>query len=76
MPVMLSILQVESVLLREDAISFQLCGAFLELMDPLEIAVGYVSSWPYHPQVFTIFDIIFKLGEPPEEIPGILPLGA
>ncbi|KAF8057938.1 DRP3A [Scenedesmus sp. PABB004] len=58
--------QVESVLAREDAISFQLCGAFLELLDPLEIAVGFVSSWPFHPQAFTLFDVIFKLGEPPE----------
>lgn len=62
--------QVESVLMREDALSFQLCGAFLELLDPVEIAVGYVCSWPYHPQVFVIFDILFGLGEPPEQGPS------
>lgn len=55
------------MLLREDAISFQLCGAFLELLDPLEVAVGFVSSWPYHPQALTIFEVLFnKLGAPPE----------
>jgi len=34
------------VLLREAAISFQLHGALMELLDPLEIAVCFVSSWP------------------------------
>lgn len=64
-----AICQIENVLMREDAISFQLCGAFLDLVDPIELAVGYVSSWPYHPQAFTIQDVLFKLGEPPEQAP-------
>ncbi|WIA15450.1 hypothetical protein OEZ85_002096 [Tetradesmus obliquus] len=63
--------QVEAVLLREDAISYQLCGAFLDLLDPIEFAVGYVSSWPYHPQALAMFDVIFKLGEPPEALDAL-----
>jgi hypothetical protein len=63
-----AVAQVENVLLREDAISYQLCGAFLDLLDPVEVAVGFVSSWPYHPQALPMFDVIFKLGEPPESV--------
>jgi hypothetical protein len=34
----------------------------------VEVAVGFVSSWPYHPQALPMFDVIFKLGEPPESL--------
>jgi hypothetical protein len=29
---------------------------------------GFVSSWPYHLQALPMFDVIFKLGEPPESV--------
>eukprot|EP00775_Hariotina_reticulata_P003276 gene3276-3553_t len=58
--------EVDCVLLHEDAILFQLSGAVLELLDPLELGVVFVSCWPYHPQMLAIVDVLLRLGEPPQ----------
>ncbi len=44
-------MQVETLFQREEVISHQMLGAILELVDPIEIAAVFVSSWPFHPQV-------------------------
>jgi hypothetical protein len=59
-------LQVEFALLHEDSICFQVCGAFLGLLDPVELGVVFVSCWPYHPQLVAIIDVLCRLGEPPQ----------